>query len=876
MTAHRRLTEEEAYLAAILQDDSGIDIMEFLYKAESSEDGCFRARPYQKYWWWIKHKYKISAAARDVGKSMSIIAKAAAFPYAHPGHDFFLSAPSLDHLRPLVDKIEEAYLNIRILRELLLARNGKTGISRIPSFQAEFKNGAKIVTRIPKTDGRGVRGQHALKVIIDECFPADTMVLTSTGHRRIVELKVGDMVWTHMNRWRPVTAIFDQGLRPAVKIRGMGHPGLITTADHKLWVRPTIDFTDRRQQYGAIRSDEPEWLSSDKITKNSWWSAPIGVDIALPDCVPAGVDHRNRGEIPIDETFAEFLGWYLAEGSTQTKSNSDSSSVTLSIRPDEVEEVAGIVKRMGLRFSVYETKTASCVRLTMHNIELVRFLNDHCGMGAKQKRVPVWVFGASEEFRGRVLVQMIRGDGHWMNDERYTEPRFRLTTVSKAMALGARMLAESLGYSTSIHWSDTSKREVYIRGRRIKGDGFFQLVGSKAGTTVIQDRKAWSAIRKIEAAPPVHMYDIAVEEDHSFVADGIFVHNCQDYPDVAITEIFPTLRSDLPGASMEIFGVTSGLATKFDELATDPDSLFTNYRKIAPERETWGDEERQAAIKKYKGATSIDFGRNVFGISSGVNAAWYVTARLMACVRVEETPWAVQYNRDVYKHIEIHSDSLEHTGRKAADEIIVPASHLESVYASYWAGMDVGLTNDPSEILIFGQYDRPGLPSAFRLLCRITMKRVSAADQIDAVKKICTSYGSRMRRLAMDGTGLGLPIYQILSTIAETREPVRGYGFSEKLVVGWEDRKRAPKEKIEALEIKKKTPDHGLDVMRGFIDEGRLELPMDVPLLTEWQGVGEDHTLHAGWMFGVAVGQHEIDAKKETMKARAPVLPIFG
>jgi hypothetical protein len=133
-----------------------------------------------------------------------------------------------------------------------------------------------------------------------------------------------------------------------------------------------------------------------------------------------------------------------------------------------------------------------------------------------------------------------------------------------------------------------------------------------------------------------------------------------------------------------------------------------------------------------------------------------------------------------------------------------------------------------------------------------------------------------MRRIAMDGTGLGLPIYQILSTITETRDVVRGYGFSEKIVVGWEDRKLAPKEKLEDLEIKKKTPDHGLDVMREFIDGGHLELPMDVPLLTEWQGIGEDHTLHAGWLFGVAVRQHEIDAKTDSMKAKPAIIPAIG
>jgi hypothetical protein len=518
VSAQRRLTEEEAYLAALLQDDSGIEMSEFLYKAEFNDDGCYRLRPYQYYWWWFKADKKMNACARDVGKTEHMVCEASAFPYAHAGYDYFLTAPGQDHLRPIVDKIEQRILSIRILRELLISRNGKNGISRIPSFQAEFRNGSKIITRIPKQDGKGVKGQHALRVRVEEG---------------------------------------------------------------------------------------------------------------------------------------------------------------------------------------------------------------------------------------------------------------------------------------------------------------------------------------------------------------------QDYPEAGWNELFPTLRKDLPGANMSVYGVTAGTANRFDEFATDPDTDWTVFRKIAPERPGWGEAARHAAIKEYKGETSIDYGRNIFGISTGVHSNWYVTARLMAAVRVEESPWAIEYNRDVYRHIDIDADDLSSRRARAVDQIEVPASHLGAQYTTFWAGYDVGLTTDPSEILVFGQYELSA-KTGYRLLMRVSMSKISAGDQIEVVKKLCISYGHRFRRLAMDGTGLGLPIYQILATIADTRDIVRGYGFSEKLTVGWEDRKLAPKEKLEDLEIKKRTPDHGLDVMREFVDNGQLELPMDVPLLTEWQGIGEDHTLHAGWLFGVAVRQHEIDAKKDASKQRTAIIPAFG
>lgn len=52
------------------------------------------------------------------------------------------------------------------------------------------------------------------------CFTGDTMVLTSTGEKPIMSIKVGDLVWTHQGRWRPVQAVIHNG-RQSVNTNGM-------------------------------------------------------------------------------------------------------------------------------------------------------------------------------------------------------------------------------------------------------------------------------------------------------------------------------------------------------------------------------------------------------------------------------------------------------------------------------------------------------------------------------------------------------------------------------------------------------------------------------------------------------------------------------
>lgn len=69
-----------------------------------------------------------------------------------------------------------------------------------------------------------------------DCFPAGTMILTREGYRPIEEVAIGDDVLTHEKRWRRVTATMST-VRPIVRLRGHGHPGLLVSAEHPFLAR---------------------------------------------------------------------------------------------------------------------------------------------------------------------------------------------------------------------------------------------------------------------------------------------------------------------------------------------------------------------------------------------------------------------------------------------------------------------------------------------------------------------------------------------------------------------------------------------------------------------------------------------------------------
>jgi hypothetical protein len=193
MAVVEALTDEEKYLVAILQDMSGVDLAEFLWKDPNSPDNLFRCWAYQYGWYRNDSKKQIDQCARAIGKSVGIQMRAYAFPFTNPGQEMLITAPELIHLDPVTKNIEDRLLSTRISQEMLQKRNGKTGFVHRP-FVAEFLNGSKIIGRIPQKDGKGVKGMHPRWLEMDEAqdYPPP-------GWIELVEtLRYGDAT----SRWR--------------------------------------------------------------------------------------------------------------------------------------------------------------------------------------------------------------------------------------------------------------------------------------------------------------------------------------------------------------------------------------------------------------------------------------------------------------------------------------------------------------------------------------------------------------------------------------------------------------------------------------------------------------------------------------------------
>lgn len=672
MTAIQALTEEEAYLWAILQDESGLDLAEFIRVDDTQPDRIYRAWDFQWPWYRQDSTYVLSATARAVGKSSGLLNRVVAFPFTHPGEEMVIVAPEMNHLNPIVANVDRMLNSVRLLREMIPRQRG---FLRSPHYEVFFINGARIVSRLPLKDGRGVKGLHAVAILMDECFPAGTLVLTEKGYVPIEEVSVGDLVLTHEGRWRSVTATWDRGVRESVIVKGQGHPGLQCTPDHKFFV-------------------DGSWVPASDMAGQRWNTPRVIPTTPTPDVI-CTTRHRKPFLTfdPVSEDFLWLVGHWVAQGSL------GDHQVYWSVPNGMVDEVVLRLKRIGFSdVSVFGLQTTSkAVNVAVTARGLGEWLEDNCGRGARNKRVPGYVFGLSQDLVATFVDGLVRGDGYSFGDNSW-----KLTTTSRNVAFSLRTLASVVGRASSVHWSDTSKRSTQIRGMEVRNsDGFYQVVSFGNGRYRPVGAHSSSLVRRVTVGEPVHMYDLSVDEDESFVADGIVVHNSQDVPSQGWVEIFECLNYNMAGATFRAYGVSRGIRDNFYKFSSgeNPDVPFVVHRWTAMHRPGWGDAERVDKVALYGGTEDHpDYKRNIYGEHGDAANPLFVLNRLMSCVRMSESAWAVEYNDDVYYQLKITDDMLEGVPIEALFN--PPGSHLTQQYYSYWAGCDVGFcVDEDTEIL---------------------------------------------------------------------------------------------------------------------------------------------------------------------------------
>ena len=357
-----------------------------------------------------------------------------------------------------------------------------------------------------------------------DCFPAGTLVMTDKGYRAIESIRVGDQVLTHKLRWRAVTEC-SSTVRPLIEIRGHGHPGLRVSPEHPFYTREQFRaWNNNRRSYDyALKA--PEWTPASAVQRGLYWGSPCTFpESVAPDVAGRGINMSNE--------LLWLAGRYVGDG--WTRLTDTRAELVITCGNHEVDRLRVLLNRwpraggraIANELEWHERHTSTAYQFSTDHRGLVEWLRGHFGHRAEAKGIPAWALGLPAAARESILEGYLSADGHKFDS--FVEAH----TVSKSLAFGLKALASSLGKTVTVYCRPNSS---VIQGRKVNARDLFKVrwrhaVHAEHVQTYVEGGIEWCPVREQSAAcGSAEVFNIGVEEDESYVVEGVLVHNCKHF-----------------------------------------------------------------------------------------------------------------------------------------------------------------------------------------------------------------------------------------------------------------------------------------------------------------------------------------------------------
>lgn len=398
-------------------------------------------------------------------------------------------------------------------------------------------------------------------------------VLTHTGEIRSITKTIINPNEEHMITLKPANA-------PAVTMTG-NHPVLIWTDDAD--DRETIITSELPE------GDGYKWVAARDVRVNSDHVVFVGQNITTEiselsvedfiELLPArngknSVDRENyvvhegyvkyalrdkkfsrregrdfstrtapvKNAVALDYDFGRFMGYYLSEGYASSRHQDGvHNSVVFTFGSKEQEFIQDVVdltqKIFGLTAKVNYNYNDNSAKISINSVLLAEMIYSLAGTGYDKKALSDTLFKAGESFLRGLLVGSFRGDGCTF------ESRVIMDLVNPELIRQLRTLALSYGLVPGIRDYENSAGNVtsslYFNAINSANQDLIYEIGKnlhrfiepksprKAYTFSLKDGNVVSlVVGKDESEAVETVYNLEVEEDHTYLAEGTVVHNC--------------------------------------------------------------------------------------------------------------------------------------------------------------------------------------------------------------------------------------------------------------------------------------------------------------------------------------------------------------
>lgn len=322
------------------------------------------------------------------------------------------------------------------------------------------------------------------------CFVRGTYILTEKGYIPIENVSVGDRVLTHKGRWKTVTSVMQRDNARVWNVNGFGILPTGTTAEHPYYVtrvsepiefKPVKELNDSYYSTMVLPDEEPN-----EYSKEIWW----------------------------------IIGRYIADGwRVRRQDRPRGGRIVFAVSDKKREEFEHRLSEANLHGTYTEERT--CGKYHVCNNQLYEYLGIF-GEYAYGKRIPREALCLPREKAEYFYNGYMSGDGR--ND------REEATSTSAAVILGMCIIAQRLGKPVPAVYYTKRDSKCTIEGRECKQrDTYTFRISNKSVKGYYRGRYVCRKLyQPTESDQYETVYNLSVEEDESYIANGAIVHNCQD------------------------------------------------------------------------------------------------------------------------------------------------------------------------------------------------------------------------------------------------------------------------------------------------------------------------------------------------------------
>lgn len=364
------------------------------------------------------------------------------------------------------------------------------------------------------------------------CFSEGTMILTKNGHKEIENISVGDIVLTKEREWKEVEQTMSFKYNgEMIEIDATSLPRIKSTKDHKHYiVRP--EYRDDNRVKNADWDDILE-VEASEIKEGDYLVSPISdfMPTTTESIYFDGSIYRKKNKdlgkkikIDLDEDFARLIGWFVAEGSTDSNRT---IHFTLNIK-DEMEYLKNIQTWMKKYFeldtNIEEHWAHSVGQVIGYSREVSAWFDINCGHGSDCKKVPEFILSSPINIKKAFLEAYILGDGH----RRKSKDQITMSTVSRKLCYDIVAMLLDLGIACYVDEKDEQIDSLGIHRKKTYTMNFREEVKRENGKGTHREEKyIYFKVRKItRSIEKTVVYNFSVEDNHNYCANMFFTKNC--------------------------------------------------------------------------------------------------------------------------------------------------------------------------------------------------------------------------------------------------------------------------------------------------------------------------------------------------------------